>query len=97
MANVFSRQNKMDIASSLYAEVGKSKAHPVSISQLTFVFFFPRVLFNDSLFLTAFNMMATISVFQNQHVHIQTFPQVKPEQIHSGKGIEVVVFIGKPH
>lgn len=61
MANVFFCQNKMDIANSLYAEVSKSKAHPVSISQLTF--FFSCVLSNVSLFLTAFNMMATISVF----------------------------------
>lgn len=38
MANVFFCQNKMDIANSLYAEVSKSKAHPVSISQLTFFF-----------------------------------------------------------
>uniref|UniRef100_A0A803YFK4 Zinc finger MYND-type containing 12 n=1 Tax=Meleagris gallopavo TaxID=9103 RepID=A0A803YFK4_MELGA len=43
MANVFFHQNKMDIANSLYAEVGKSKTHPLSISQLTF--FFSCVLF----------------------------------------------------
>lgn len=36
MANVFFRQNKMDIADSLYAEVSKTSTHPVSVS----LFFF---------------------------------------------------------
>lgn len=51
MANVFFCQNKMDIANSLYAEVSKSKAHPASISQLTFFFLcaFQRFSVSDCL------------------------------------------------
>lgn len=56
MANVFFRQNKMDIANSLYAEVGKTKGHPLYISQ-----FFPVLFPVFFLFPIAFNMMVTIS------------------------------------
>lgn len=62
MANVFCRQNKMDIADSLYAEVSKTSTHPVSVS----LFFFFCALFNVFLFLTVFNMMVTISAFLHQ-------------------------------
>lgn len=56
MANVFFRQNKMDIANSLYAEVGKTNGHPLYISQF-FSVLFPMFF----LLLTAFNMMVIIS------------------------------------
>ncbi|KAK2526697.1 Zmynd12, partial [Columba livia] len=35
MANVFFRQNKMDIANSLYAKVGKAKGYPLSIYMIS--------------------------------------------------------------
>lgn len=56
MANVFFRQNKMDVANSLYAEVGKTKGHPLYTWQF-FSVLFPMFF----LFLTAFDVMVTIS------------------------------------
>lgn len=35
MANLFFRQNKMDIANSLYAKVGKAKGYPLSIYMIS--------------------------------------------------------------
>jgi len=53
MASVFFRQNKMDVANSLYTEVGKTKGCPLHISPV-----FSCALSNV---FPAFNIMVTIS------------------------------------
>lgn len=55
MANIFFHQNKMDAANSLYTEVGRTKNHPLSFSQL-FLVPFPKF------FPFPFNGMVTYQV-----------------------------------
>lgn len=39
MANVYLQQNKLEVADSLYAKVGKAQGHPPAISQVFSVLF----------------------------------------------------------